>query len=75
MLSCPPSQPAGEGEVSNWDTHTLQSLQDVVATAPEKARGAEAISLSHRQGSNILTGKRYMLCIVCDESRQKSLLG
>lgn len=72
MLSCPLSQPAGEGEVNNWDTHKLQSLQDVVAIVPELARGAEAISQSHRHGTDILTGKRYMLCIVCDGSRQKS---
>lgn len=75
MLSCPPSQPAGEGQVNNWDTHKLQPLQDVGTTVPEVARGPEAISLSHRHSTDILTGKRYMLCIVCDGPRQKALLG
>lgn len=68
MLSCPPSQPAGEGQVNNWDTHKLQPLQDVGTTIPEVARGAEAISLPKG-------GKRYMLCIFYEGPRQKALLG
>lgn len=47
----------------------------VVATTPGTARGAEAVSLPHRQGTGILTGKRYTLSIACDGSGQKSLLG
>lgn len=59
-LSCPLS---ASWLKEKWDTHKLQSwqdlhLQDVAATTPELAKGAEAISPAHRHRADILTGKR-----------------